>query len=233
MVKVLDDRPEAVPGAPLDRAGSVFLQERVHLDPARANADVGAALAAGDITREHADVCVRAAAKLPKRLHLVTVVDEATGEAVLGMTAVDRWLAGQAHVTAWSAGGGTALTNLVLLCPRHHQHVHAGIPDVKIHDGRAWVRLPAWMDRSRPWVRNLLHTAHHEADRIGQQLRLALDTHDPTRDGRRRHRIDPIDLRPWWEQTHQHRPTPRRPTLRSRLTVGGRRCAPLRGSGRR
>ena len=90
VVKVLDDRPEAVPGAPLDRAGSVFLQERVHLDPARANADVGAALAAGDITREHADVCVRAAAKLPKRLHLVTVVDETTGEAVLGMTAVDR-----------------------------------------------------------------------------------------------------------------------------------------------
>ena len=56
------------------------------------------------------------------------------------------------------------------------------------------------MDRSRPWVRNLLHTAHHEADRIGQQLRLALDTHDPTRDGRRRHRIDPIDLRPWWNR---------------------------------
>ena len=56
------------------------------------------------------------------------------------------------HVTAWSAGGGTALTNLVLLCPRHHQHVHAGILDVKIHDGR------------------------------------------------RRHRIDPIDLRPWWNR---------------------------------
>lgn len=493
VVKVLDDRPEAVPGAPLDRAGAVFLQERVHLDPARANADVraahtldpdtgtlpevGAALAAGDITREHADVCVRAAAKLPKRLHLVTVVDEATGQAVLGMTAVDRWLAEQArrhqvrsirqlteqlvamldpdrredfdadahlrrsirlgidatgmgllsvtmtptdaatlkatltamakplpateavtldadgneqttlvrdertltqrtydafirlvrgdgpsspvnllvtataeqvaaaaaamatrtgsnagpaghapgddgdgdatqgtvsahgrtasgaggpvpasftaagpddgqgrhgppgwgpglarldrygsvgsfllgylactptlsrvlldghgvplgvgrahrlatpaqrralavrdggcvvpgcgcpadgadahHVTAWSAGGGTALTNLVLLCPRHHQLVHAGILDVKIHDGRAWVRLPAWMDRSRPWVRNLLHTAHHEADRIGQQLRLALDTHDPTRDGRRQHRIEPIDLRRWWNR---------------------------------
>ena len=113
VVKVLDDRPEAVPGAPLDRAASTFLQQRLHLDPGRANADVraahtldadngllpevGAALAAGDITREHADVCVRAAARLPKRLLLVNVVDEETGETVSGMVAVDRWLARQAR----------------------------------------------------------------------------------------------------------------------------------------
>ena len=113
VVKVLDERPEAVPGAPLDRAAATFLQQRLHLDPGRANADVraahtldpddgalpevGAALAAGDITRDHADVCVRAAARLPKRL-LTTVVEHAeTGLPITGMDAVDRWLAQQAR----------------------------------------------------------------------------------------------------------------------------------------
>ena len=43
VVKVLDGRPEAVPGAPLDRAAASFLQQRLHLDPGRANADVRAA----------------------------------------------------------------------------------------------------------------------------------------------------------------------------------------------
>ena len=107
-VLVLDGRPEAVPGAPLDRAASVFLQQRVRLDPRQAAADVraahvldaadgelplvGAALAAGEISREHADACVKAVARLPRRLLTVMVVDEASGEAVSGMEAVDRWL---------------------------------------------------------------------------------------------------------------------------------------------
>ena len=54
-------------------------------------------MAAGDITRDHADVCVRAAARLPKRL-LTTVVEHAeTGLPITGMDAVDRWLAAHAR----------------------------------------------------------------------------------------------------------------------------------------
>ena len=463
VVKVLDGRPEAVPGAPLDRAGSTFLQQRLHLDPGRANADVraahtldpddgtlpevGAALAAGDITRDHADVCVRAAARLPKRLLTTVVEDAVTGRPVTGMQAVDRWLAGQArqhqvrsitqlteqlvalldpdrkerfdedahlrrsirlgidatgmgllsvtltpadaatlkatlaamakpvpateaiavdadgneqttlvrdertlvqrtydafmrlvrgeggtapvgllvtatleqvaaagavskdrdtpthagetltrssnnnssgnsssksppgpgcgmarlhrhgsigfyllgylsctatltrvlldangapldvgrahrlatpaqrkaiavrdggcivpncacppdgadvhHVIAWSAGGATDLANLVMLCPRHHQMVHMGILDVKIEAGRAWVRLPEWMDPARPWVRNLIHQSHEAAEKLGQQLRLALDLEAEARGDRR---VTPIDLRPWWDRVSE------------------------------
>ena len=107
-VLVLDGRPEAVPGAPLDRAASTFLQQRMRLDPRQAAADVraahvlgaadgelplvGAALAVGEISREHADACVKAVARLPRRLLTITVGDEETGETVTGMEAVDRWL---------------------------------------------------------------------------------------------------------------------------------------------
>jgi hypothetical protein len=101
------------------------------------------------------------------------------------------------HVIAWSAGGVTSLENLVLLCPRHHQMVHLGILEVKVERGRAWVRLPDWMDPATPWVRNLLHQSHKAADRIGQQLRLALD-HKAEATGD--HRIEPVDLRPWWDR---------------------------------
>ena len=452
VVKVLDGRPEAVPGMPLDRAASTFLQQRLHLDPGRANADVraahtldpddgtlpevGAALAAGDISREHADVCVRAAARLPKRLLTTVVEDAETGCPITGMEAVDRWLAAQArqhqvrsikqlteqlvamldpdrkerfdedahlrrsirlsidatgmgllsvtmtpadaatlkatlaamskpvpateavsvgadgheqatlvrdertlvqrtydafmrlvrgeggsspvslfitttveqvaaagavvrssdesvvapdasmrhtndegpprrgsglatlhrhgsigsyllgylsctatltrvlvdgngapldvgrahrlatpaqrkaltvrdggcvvpgcacpadgadvhHVIAWSAGGATDLDNLLMLCARHHQMVHMGILQVKVEDGRAWVRLPEWMDPTRPWVRNLLHQSHEAAEKLGQQLRLALDLAALARG---EHQVRPIDLRPWWDR---------------------------------
>ena len=101
------------------------------------------------------------------------------------------------HVIAWQAGGPTDLSNLVMLCERHHQLVHAGIYTVKVEHGHAWIRLPDWIDPARPWVRNLLHQAHQAADRIGQQLRLALDVRAEQAGD---HRIEPIDLRPWWDR---------------------------------
>ncbi|MBI4943059.1 MAG: DUF222 domain-containing protein [Actinobacteria bacterium] len=111
VIKILDERPEAVPGASEGKVAAAFLTGRLNTDPGRANADaraahaldsdsgslpqVGAALAAGEITREHADACVRAVARLPKRLRIVLLEDEATGELKSGMEIADAFLAEQ------------------------------------------------------------------------------------------------------------------------------------------
>lgn len=122
-VLVLDGRPEAVPGAPLDRAASTFLQQRMRLDPRQATTDVraahvldaadgelplvGAALAAGEISREHADACVKAVARLPRRLLTITVVDEESGETVSGDGGRGP-VAGPARADAAGASGEAA-----------------------------------------------------------------------------------------------------------------------------
>ena len=107
------------------------------------------------------------------------------------------------HVIAWSTGGATDLANLVMLCARHHQMVHMGILAVKVEHGRAWVRLPEWMDPARPWVRNVLHQSHEATEKLGQQLRLALDLEAHARGD---HQITPIDLRPWWDRAPEDAP---------------------------
>jgi hypothetical protein len=50
------------------------------------------------------------------------------------------------HVRWWSKGGRTDLTNLALLCPRHHTDVHAGIWSLEMRDGIPWARPPTWVD---------------------------------------------------------------------------------------
>jgi hypothetical protein len=89
VLRELDDRPDAVPGAARGRVGVEFLVRRLRVDPRTAFADVaaahaldpttgrlpevGTALAGGLITAGHAGVCVRAAAQLPKRLTEITL----------------------------------------------------------------------------------------------------------------------------------------------------------------
>jgi hypothetical protein len=46
---------------------------------------------------------------------------------------------------------------------------------VQVRDGIAWVRPPDWVDPHRRWTRNVLHQSHRHAQRLGQQLRLALE----------------------------------------------------------
>jgi hypothetical protein len=91
LIRVLDERPGSVPGAQRGREAATFLVHRLRVDPGRAAADVaaahaldptngtlrgvGAALAAGEISRDHAGVCVRAAARLPKRLAEILLPD--------------------------------------------------------------------------------------------------------------------------------------------------------------
>ncbi len=61
------------------------------------------------------------------------------------------------HVIWWSRGGPTDLDNLALVCGRHHEEVHSGDWEIEMRGGVPWVRVPRWVDRYRPLLRNAAH----------------------------------------------------------------------------
>ncbi|WUJ71258.1 DUF222 domain-containing protein [Kribbella soli] len=50
------------------------------------------------------------------------------------------------HLLSWIAGGETKITNLVLLCRRHHTDLHNGHWTITITHGRVHVARPVWAD---------------------------------------------------------------------------------------
>ncbi|MGW7684411.1 DUF222 domain-containing protein [Kribbella sp. NPDC054772] len=52
------------------------------------------------------------------------------------------------HLIPWLDGGVTALTNLALLCRRHHVDLHAGRWTITITNGQAHLTRPTWATRS-------------------------------------------------------------------------------------
>ncbi|MFC5268696.1 DUF222 domain-containing protein [Kribbella qitaiheensis] len=50
------------------------------------------------------------------------------------------------HLISWIDNGPTALTNLVLLCRRHHIDTHHGHWHITLHHGTVTVARPAWAD---------------------------------------------------------------------------------------
>ena len=79
------------------------------------------------------------------------------------------------HVVEWSRGGRTGLSNLALLCPRHHTAVHARHWGIELRGGVVWAIPPTWVDPSRTALRNTTHQTARTAHRLGDQLRLMLD----------------------------------------------------------
>ncbi|MEH1128960.1 HNH endonuclease signature motif containing protein [Micromonospora sp. CPCC 206061] len=62
------------------------------------------------------------------------------------------------HITAWTAGGATALHNGVLLCGYHHRLIHRREWEVRLGaDGRPEFIPPYYVDSSRRPRRNLYH----------------------------------------------------------------------------
>ncbi|MET9270607.1 DUF222 domain-containing protein [Kribbella sp. NPDC003557] len=53
------------------------------------------------------------------------------------------------HLISWIDGGDTKISNLALLCRRHHTDVHAGHWHITIRDGVVHVTRPTWAD-ARP-----------------------------------------------------------------------------------
>lgn len=56
------------------------------------------------------------------------------------------------HVIPCSEGGLTDVDNGVLLCPAHHHALHASEYELRMINGRPYLRAPAWIDASREWV---------------------------------------------------------------------------------
>jgi hypothetical protein len=67
-----------------------------------------------------------------------------------------RWCAAH-HITHWADGGPTNLTNVVLLCGRHHRLVHHSDWDCAIVDGHAEFYPPTYVDPLRRPRRNTMH----------------------------------------------------------------------------
>jgi hypothetical protein len=68
-----------------------------------------------------------------------------------------RW-ADAHHIVSWLDGGPTDLTNLVLLCRRHHRMLHHSEWTVRIGgDGLPEFIPPSWIDPHQIPQRNLLH----------------------------------------------------------------------------
>ncbi|MFI5697881.1 DUF222 domain-containing protein [Kribbella sp. NPDC051586] len=53
------------------------------------------------------------------------------------------------HLTSWIDGGETKISNLVLLCRRHHIDLHAGDWTITITNGQVHVARPTWADPPR------------------------------------------------------------------------------------
>jgi len=62
------------------------------------------------------------------------------------------------HITPWLDGGTTDLTNLVLLCRRHHRMIHHSAWEVRMNiSGLPEFIPPHWIDPTRTPQRNLFH----------------------------------------------------------------------------
>jgi len=79
------------------------------------------------------------------------------------------------HITWFRNGGFTDIANLALTCSRHHTDLHNGIWELRIVGGLPYARPPAWLDPSRPWIRNTAHYVNTQATELAEQLRLNLN----------------------------------------------------------
>jgi hypothetical protein len=66
-----------------------------------------------------------------------------------------------------------------MLCGRHHSAVHSGIWGLTVHEGIPWAVPPPWVDPERRPLRSGAADDRHQATRLGQQLRRAVDPSPP------------------------------------------------------
>ena len=91
---------------------------------------------------------------IPRPMRRALIVRD-QGCAFPGCGRPPRWCHGH-HIRHWAHGGPTALTNLVLLCGRHHRVIHHHGWDVDLGpDGHPRFHPPPWIDPTRtprpPW----------------------------------------------------------------------------------
>ena len=74
------------------------------------------------------------------------------------------------HVDWWSTGGATDVTNMALVCGRHHSAVHAGIWSLEMINGVPWATPPRWIDREQKPVRNTYRQHRQAAEQLALDL---------------------------------------------------------------
>ncbi|TCC18607.1 HNH endonuclease, partial [Kribbella sindirgiensis] len=92
------------------------------------------------------------------------------------------------HLTSWIDGGETKISNLVLLCRRHHSDLHNGHWTITVTDGEVHVTRPHWADPPPRSPHKPPDTAPPAHDPPGR-------THLPTDDPRRRTDLPADDAR--------------------------------------
>jgi hypothetical protein len=65
------------------------------------------------------------------------------------------------HLISWIDGGQTKVSNLALVCRRHHVDLHHGTWTVSITDGAVHVTRPTWADPPPGSQRQYRHRPHH------------------------------------------------------------------------
>ena len=70
----------------------------------------------------------------------------------------------------WRHGGGTDITDLALVCGRHHTAVHTGEGVLQMQAGVPHVVAPSWIDPTRTPRRNTHFDAETTARRLGQHI---------------------------------------------------------------
>jgi hypothetical protein len=74
------------------------------------------------------------------------------------------------HVQWWSQGGPTDVTNMAMVCGRHHTDIHAGTWTLQMIDNVPWVTPPPWMDRRQRPTRNSYREHRTRAEQLALRL---------------------------------------------------------------
>ncbi|TCM40199.1 HNH endonuclease signature motif containing protein [Kribbella sp. VKM Ac-2568] len=119
------------------------------------------------------------------------------------------------HLISWIDNGPTALTNLVLLCRRHHIDTHHGHWTITLHHGTVTVARPAWAEPNPTRTRYRTPTSSHRERGLADSPDRSR-THDPacTRTGNTAvAQFDPWgDADPPDQGSGNHTPPPGDPT---------------------
>lgn len=120
------------------------------------------------LDRRGAIVRMESVGRLANRTQRRALAARDGGCAFPGCSAPATWTEAH-HVVFWSQEGATDLSNLVLLCSRHHTEIHLGHWTITMRDAVPWFVPPPWIDRERTPVQNSLH------QRIAQTRVFAVD----------------------------------------------------------
>jgi hypothetical protein len=114
-----------------------------------------------DLTRDGAVLDLGRKVRTATPVQRRTLIGRDRTCAIPGCTIPAEWCDAH-HVEWWSKNGSTDVSNLAMVCGRHHAETHAGTWSLDMRDGIPWVKPPPWLDSEQRWRRNTF-THHRQA----------------------------------------------------------------------